>query len=167
MAVNKKYQQLFMMFYIYRLFNIYFLYPFYRMPPIFVKKHNILNIKEAKTTIYTGWYYEAYRLSLRPRSASTAELRMLKTQAVNSTSLYKITIWGNRRLSLRKTLFVRITRSTSPLMICLCTLRFYVDVLTPSTNFIGFIEFYDAIFHAVAAVFHCLLILMRIVRRFG
>lgn len=36
-----------------------------------------------------------------------------------------------------------------------------MNVLTPSTNFIGFIEFYEAIFHAVAAVFHCLLILMR------
>lgn len=102
---------------------------------------------------------------LRPRSTATRSLRMLKAQAVNSTSLYKITIWGNHRLSLRKTLFVRITRSTSPLMICLCTLRFYVDVPTPSTNFIGFIEFYDAIFHAVAVVFHCLLILMRLVRR--
>ena len=39
---------------------------------------------------------------------------MLKARPVNLASLYKITICGNRRLSLRKTLFVRITRSLSP-----------------------------------------------------
>lgn len=94
------------------------------------------------------------------RGVDRLRRRMLKSGTVKLASLYKITICGNRRLSLRKTLFVRITRSSSPLMICLCTLRFYVDVLTPSTNFIGFIEFYGVIFHELAAVFHRLLILM-------
>lgn len=35
-----------------------------------------------------------------------------------------------------------------------------MDVPTRSTNFIGFIEFYDAILYGVPAVFHCLLNLM-------
>lgn len=41
-----------------------------------------------------------------------------------------------------------------------------MDVLTRRTNFIGFIEFYEPISHAVPAVFHCLLI-SRTLKRLG
>lgn len=60
-AVNKKYHQLFMMFYIYRLLNIYFVYPFFRN----LQKYFwvIIILWEGKVTF--GKYLHLHRMMLR------------------------------------------------------------------------------------------------------
>lgn len=81
----------------------------------------------------------------------------LSAGPVNSRHCIKYPSAGNRPDPGKNSL---CEDNSHPLMICLCTLRFYVDVLTPGTNFIALIEFYGAIFWSVAVV-HWLLIRMR------